>query len=477
MNPAPAPVRTLAPSRPRRGRGREAAGLLVVALVAAGVTAARPRNARPPATPTRIEYSGTLLYEAHFRRPGDVHPYHSHQVYSTDHRGNARLDWTNWEEGDSVFVPETFLVSGGRAFHRDAPGQPWVEYTGARARDARLQACAGLPASLLRLSAAGRGERESWVKARGRISGYTRLKPHPRLGDVRDSVAYRWGGAEPAPEAMSMALYERDSNWRLFANRVAWSSDALPDSLFAVPEGATPAAHRGEEDTLGTVPPLVALAPGIWSADLADIDSRTLVVEFVDHVAVIETAVGSANGERIVDAIRRQFPGKPVRDALFSHYHPHYTGGLRALIAEGATVITTPGNEAFVHRIAAYPFRMRPDRLARHPRAVRTVVFANRYEIADSTNRLVAINYGVRSQHTDEFVLFWFPRQKLLFESEQGWSRVNGAPRTGRRAKALMSWVAEQGLDVERVVQGWPMRDTDAMLTRATLDSLVQAPR
>jgi hypothetical protein len=34
-----------------------------------------------------------------------------------------------------------------------------------------------------------------------------------------------------------------------------------------------------------------------------------------------------------------------------------------------------------------------------------------------------------------------------------------------------------QKLDVERLVQSWPMRDNEAVVTRARLDSLVQARR
>src|SRR5436190_5496652 len=150
-----------------------------------------------------------------------------------------------------------------------------------------------------------------------------------------------------------MPLFSRDASWRLAKHRVSWSAGTVADSLFAMPASVEPAEAAEEQDTLTAPPVLVGIAPGVWSFDMDDIDSRTLIVEFADHLAVIEAAVGSANGERIVDAARRQWPSKPIRYALFSHYHPHYTGGLRALIAEDATVITTPGNEAFVRRVAA----------------------------------------------------------------------------------------------------------------------------
>ena len=458
----------------RPGRALAVACLTFAALT--GQAAAPP--AQPPAAgpPTRVEYHGTLFYEGHFRHPGDVHPYHSRQIYSTDGRGAARLDWTTWEDGDTVFVPESYLLTDGRVFHRDSPAVPWQEYQGPRARQGRLQACAGLPEALERALRSTQPDRgEAWSRSKGRLDRYTRLWPHPRLGDVRDSVAFFYRPAGLAPDSMEMALHMRDSNWRLTARQVAWSATPCADSLFAAPVNLAPAARSEEDDSLGAVPPFTRVAPGLWSADLADIDSRTLVVEFADHLAVIETAVGSANGERIVDAIRRQWRSKPIRYALFSHYHPHYTGGLRALIAAGATVITTPGNEAFVRRVAGYPFHASPDRLARHPHPLRVVTFSDRYELADSSNRMVAFNYGERSQHTDEFVLFWFPHQQLLFETEQGWIGSGATMRAGRRAKNLIAWISENGLGARRILQGWPMRDTEASLTLAELDSLVKA--
>jgi hypothetical protein len=453
--------------------------LAVVALASGSPAApARVGAVRPSSSPaTRIDYEGTLLYEAHFRRPGEVQTYHSRQSYLTDGGDRARLDWTTWQDGDTLLVPETYLLVGDRVFHRDAPDQRWRRLGGGRGRQARVLACAGLPVPLQRVAGALGDPRVELRVVGGRLERYTRLQAHPRLGDVYDSVAYAYRGADPAPDSMSMALYLRGENWRLAQHRVAWSGQPMADSLFAAPASFDPPPPAEERDTLSAAPVLVEIAPGVWSADMDDIDSRTLIVEFADHLAVIETADGSANGERIADAARRRWPHKPIRYALFSHYHPHYAGGLRALIAEGATVITTPGNEAFVRRIASLPFRTQPDRLERHPLPLRVVTFADRYELSDSTNRLVAINYGERSQHTDEFVVFWLPRQKLLFEAELGWVRVNGTLRASRRAEPLLAWLGEQGLEVDRIVQSWPMRDNEAVVAWSRLDSLIHARR
>jgi hypothetical protein len=176
-----------------------------------------------------------------------------------------------------------------------------------------------------------------------------------------------------------------------------------------------------------------------------------------------------------VDIIKARWPGKPVRYAFFSHYHPHYTGGLRALIAAGATIVTTEGNADFVRELALYPFHIAPDRLARRPMALKLQTFRSRMELRDSTQRLVAVDIGARSAHTDEFAVFWLPRARLVFEAEQGWLTSGGALRAGRRAEGFLHVLSDEGLDTERLVQAWPMRGTRAELSRAELEGLVRA--
>ncbi|HEY6221284.1 MAG TPA: hypothetical protein VIX13_01995 [Candidatus Eisenbacteria bacterium] len=451
--------------------------LLLGAAVTFGAAAAvRAADAATPssdaaATPSRLRYEGTVWLEGHFRRPHETRPFHSEAIYSADGRGRARLDWTTWADGDPDRVPEAYLVVGDRVFHRDAPGKQWQLLAGERRRLGRIQAKAGIPSELGRLARTGGGE----IMFDGPHFVYTALHAHPRLGDVVDSVAYTYEGSEKMPKDVLVVVHERDGQWRLVQHIVGSPKSDVPDSLFRTP--ALYDAVPADDDSIIGEPKIVPIAPGVWAMEMEDIDSRSMIVEFADHLALIEFAVGSANGERLVDAARRRWPSKPIRYALFSHHHPHYLGGVRALIAEGATVITTPGNEALVRETSTYLFDSEPDRLARRYRPVKIRTFADRLELADSTNRLVAINYGERSQHTDEFVVFWLPRAQLLFEAELGWVRVDGKLRASRRAAPLLAWLTEQKLDVDRFVQSWPMRGNDASQTRTELEVLVNAAK
>ncbi len=433
-----------------------------------------PQKGAP--VPLQVGYLGTVDVEGHFKRPGETRRYRSEQRFYTDGKGRARLDWSMGVETDTVWAPpESYLIAGDSVYHRDAPDARWRLLRGRREHEARLQAYAGFPAEISRGSRSQKAEtRTKLVGKTARVERFAEPWAHPRLGDVHDSVAYTWADGDVTPREMRMTLHERDSQWQMTQHLVSRSNQAAPESLFQAPGSFDPPSAT--PDSLVAEPAIVAVAPGIWSADMEDIDSRSLIVEFADHLALIEFAVGSANGERLLDAARKRWPGKPVRYALFSHYHPHYAGGLRAMIAEGATVVTTPGNEAFVRSVTALPFTIQPDRLARSPRPLAIRTFSDRIELADSTNQLVALNYGDRSQHTDEFVVFWFPRAKLLFETELGWLRTDdGKLRAIRRAGPLLAWLEEQKMDVERFVQSWPMRGNAAELSRAELASLVHA--
>lgn len=429
------------------------------------------RGGAPRENVLEIVNQGSVRLEGHYARPGDVMRFESRRRFLADGKGALRLEWTTWAEGDSARIPETILLARGRVYDQEHPGGPWEELVGSAAARARLQVLSGFP-TVIAESGARLGIEVERAK-NGRVIAGRARRPHPRLGDVVDSVAYRYGETA-APVATILRIHERDQAWTLEELRVSSHETPLADSLFLPPHEVTRATV--DPDSLsGPAAIGPALAPGVWPVEMEDVDSRSLVVEFADYLAVIEAAVSSANGERLVDAVKRKWPSKPIRYALVSHHHPHYVGGLRALIAEGATVVTTPGNEALVRQIAAYPFRIRPDRLARSPRPLSVRTFDTRFELADATNRLVAVNIGERSQHTAEFAVFWLPQARLLFETELGWVTVNGALRATRRAAKLLATLDEEHLDVDRLVQSWPMRGNRPEVSRAELAALVEA--
>jgi glyoxylase-like metal-dependent hydrolase (beta-lactamase superfamily II) len=199
------------------------------------------------------------------------------------------------------------------------------------------------------------------------------------------------------------------------------------------------------------------LAPGVHELVLPDADSRSLAIEFADHVVLCETSMDNPAGERLLAALDEHLPGKPVRYVLFGHYHPHYTGGLRPVMARGAAVVAPPLGAAFAREIAARPFRSPPDAFAASGRAPAIESFTAERTFRDDTNELVAIDIGADSHHTVEYVVFWLPRQQMLFEGDLGWfGGPDGLRGGGQRARGLLKAIDDRKLPVVTLVQSWP---------------------
>lgn len=407
-------------------------GVVLVLLHACAAPSGQPRS-----TVDRLQ--GTATWEGHFERP---HATRTVPVTVTVTRRDDVVQCTLRTQWRADGDPEITTIV------RDANGDSWTA-SGGRSRFARDT---GEGDHLLRVLTAALAGRD----ADARIAFQ-----HPRLGDVVDHAV--WNGDtldvvwHRATDHATFSLQRRDA---------PTNGDAAVDDPVE-PVVITPAMREA-----APVPAPAAfrtLAPGVHEITPTDAESRSLAIEFVDHLVLCETSLDNAAGERLLAVLDERLPAKPVRHVLFGHYHPHYTGGLRPLMARGATVVAPPLGAAFAREIAARPFASPPDALARSGRAAIVESFTGKRRFHDASNELVAIDIGADSHHTDEYVVFWLPRQGLLFQGDLGWFGVgNGVRAGGVRARGLVTAIDARHLPVQTLVQAWPTTGSATM----TLDEL-----
>jgi len=222
-----------------------------------------------------------------------------------------------------------------------------------------------------------------------------------------------------------------------------------------------PASYRLNPDD---EPPTTAIRvsryeDGIHLLDVEAADARCLVVEFKDFLLVAEAPLSAAIGEMIIARAREIAPNKPIRYFVFGHHHPHYIGGMRAFVHRGATVLTTRHDSSYVEQLAAFRHTLKPDSLELNRRPVRMELFDSMTIVTDGELEMQIIHIGDLSRHTEDYLVYYFPRYKLLFEGDLVWiSDTAALAPAGRTQSGLYEAIRLHKLDVETIMQSWPLK-------------------
>jgi len=228
-----------------------------------------------------------------------------------------------------------------------------------------------------------------------------------------------------------------------------------PVSILDIREGYT----AREEEKEATEVKVERLADHIYGINMFHAGSRAVVVEFNDFLTVVEAPLSSENGELVIAEARKLAPQKPIRYYAFGHHHPWYLGGVRPFIHKGVTVITVPEDLDYLRFIASAPHTLEPDSLQLQPKALSWEVMEDSQKtIEDGTMRMDIYRIGKKSAHTNDYLVFYFPAQRLLLEGDLTWIPLDGTvKKASERQAGLYQAIRERGLEVDTIVQSWPV--------------------
>jgi glyoxylase-like metal-dependent hydrolase (beta-lactamase superfamily II) len=155
------------------------------------------------------------------------------------------------------------------------------------------------------------------------------------------------------------------------------------------------------------------LGDGVWY--LTGGSHHSVLVEFRDHVAVIEAPQTEERSTAVIGEVKKLVPNKPIRYLINTHHHFDHSGGLRTYIAEGATVVTHQINKPFYERVATLPHTLNPDRLSREKKKAKIVAVAERHVLSDGA-RTVEIHHVQGSPHNEGILMAYLPKEKILVQ-------------------------------------------------------------
>ena len=142
-----------------------------------------------------------------------------------------------------------------------------------------------------------------------------------------------------------------------------------------------------------------------------------VAVDLKDHILVIEGGQNDQRSEAVINEVKRLIPNKPIRQLVNTHSHFDHTGGVRAYIAEGATIITHESNVAYLKKALSSPHTLSPDRLAQHPKSAKFLGVKDHLTITDGEH-VVELYHQTDFSHHDGVLLAYLPKEKVLVEAD-----------------------------------------------------------
>lgn len=206
------------------------------------------------------------------------------------------------------------------------------------------------------------------------------------------------------------------------------------------PGGGQPPALNVTSEKLGDG--LYRLTTGGGSYD-------SVLVEFKSYVMMLEAGQSIARATAYIAETKKLFPNKPIRYVMNTHPHSDHTGGLPALVAEGATIITQANNKKFLEDALNTPRTLLDDVLAKNPKKAKVETVEEKRVYTDGT-RTVEFYHIYPAPHSNGLIIAYIPKEKVIF---QGDFSVNPGEPANDHVKALVPALEKLGLtDFDRYI-------------------------
>jgi glyoxylase-like metal-dependent hydrolase (beta-lactamase superfamily II) len=225
-------------------------------------------------------------------------------------------------------------------------------------------------------------------------------------------------------------IVQTRGEWPFFDVDVTTAKANPPDVATLVPAPAPPAgrggpgggaAPAGGAGRGGAAPTMTVtsekLGEGLYRLTTGPGSYDSVLVEFKDYIMMLEAGQSQARGLAYIAEAKKLIPNKPIRYVMNTHPHSDHTGGLPALVAEGATIITQKNNEVFLEKALNTPRTLLDDTLAKNPKKAKVEAVAEKKVYSDGT-RTVEIYHIAPAPHSNGLMVAYIPKEKVLFQGD-----------------------------------------------------------
>ena len=238
-------------------------------------------------------------------------------------------------------------------------------------------------------------------------------------------AAIRGKGAAPAP------VEKTPFQWVL--RRVASGFFLDSDNLYTDDGGSL---------TLTDVAPNISMVTGSTH--------NTLIVATNTYLVAFEAPGDDGQSKLAIDLAAKKYPGKPFRYLVLTHHHIDHSGGLRAYVAAGATVVVGKGDGDFFRKVLSAPQNLNTNKPAGAV-TPKVIEVADKWSVNDGGREIDA--YVLDNPHAAGYLIPYVPDAKLGFVTDL-WNPGPPVTTANPNMVALVKGVQKMGITPERFAGG-----------------------
>jgi len=195
---------------------------------------------------------------------------------------------------------------------------------------------------------------------------------------------------------------------------------------------------------------LVELAPGVQHQ--AGGTHHSLIVEMRDYLIVFDAPVTDWQSNWTIAAALQKYPGKPIRYLVLTHHHMDHSGGLRAYIAQGATLVVGQGAGEHFRKVLSAPFTRNPDLASRNLGGARVIEVADKHVFNDGKREVSA--HLIENPHSSAYLIGYVADARIGYVTDI-WSPQPKLPgKITSPLAALVTAMKKAGIAPERFAAG-----------------------